>query len=77
MPGPQEIDIQQRCIDDLNEFLQTLSEQEKKRVRKEMFDELFPIGSVYMSMSRKQKFPFGKWKYLGSDSFSCFFKRIK
>jgi hypothetical protein len=33
---------------------------------KKAFDKAYPVGSHYLT-HLKQKFPYGKWKYLGKD----------
>ena len=53
------------------------NEKDKIILDKDMFDSLFPIGSVYYSYDKEQKFPYGEWEYRGCNSMAYFFKRIK
>lgn len=49
-----------------------------RKERKKKFDKVFPQWSVFRTMLRNQKFPYGKWKYLGKDvSGEHIFERVK
>lgn len=50
---------------------------ELKENEKNMFDSLFPIGTIYYSYDKEQKFSYGEWEYRGCNSMAYFFKRIK
>lgn len=39
---------------------------------KDMFDSLFPIGTIYYSYDKEQKFPYGEWEYRGCNSMAYF-----
>ena len=60
-------------------ILKILKENEKDKMilDKDMFDSLFPIGTIYYSYDKEQKFPYGEWEYRGCNSMAYFFKRIK
>ena len=60
-------------------ILEILKENEKDKMilDKDMFDSLFPIGTIYYSYDKEQKFPYGEWEYRGCNSMTYFFKRIK
>lgn len=51
---------------------------ERRKEKKKKFDKSFPQWSIFRTMLRKQKFPYGKWKYLGKDvSGEHIFERVK
>lgn len=60
-------------------ILKILKENEKDKMilNKDMFDSLFPIGTIYYSYDKEQKFSYGEWEYRGCNSMAYFFKRIK
>lgn len=51
---------------------------ERRKAKKRKFDKAFPQWFIFRTMIRKQKFPYGKWKYLGKDvSGEHLFERVK
>lgn len=49
-----------------------------RKEKKKKFDKAFPQWSVFRTMIRNQKFPYGKWKYLGKDvTGEHIFERLK
>lgn len=43
-----------------------------------IFDKKYPVGCFYWSSSKKKKFLFGKWEYLGKNvDGSHIFERVK
>ena len=51
---------------------------DRRKEKKKMFDKAFPQWFIFRTMIRKQKFPYGKWKYLGKDvSGEHLFERVK
>lgn len=51
---------------------------ERRKEKKKRFDKAFPQWSIFRTMLRNQKFPYGKWKYLGKDvSGEHLFERVK
>ena len=70
---------QRQEISDLEDNWNELKENEKDKIilDKDMFDSLFPIGTIYYSYDKEQKFPYGEWEYRGCNSMTYFFKRIK
>ena len=70
---------QRQEISDLEDNWNELKENEKDKIilDKDMFDSLFPIGTIYYSYDKEQKFPYGEWEYRGCNSMAYFFKRIK
>lgn len=49
-----------------------------RKIRKARFNNFYSVGSLYHSNLRKQKFPCGKWEYLGCDQNNTHvFERIK
>ena len=59
-------------------FLESLIEIIRNRIKnKKAFDKAWPVGSHYLT-HLKQKFPYGKWKYLGKDQRGFYlYERIK
>ena len=50
----------------------------ERKEKKKKFDKAFPQWSIFRTMLRKQKFPYGKWRYLGKDvSGEHLFERVK
>ena len=50
---------------------------EIKKENKKSFDDAHPIGFTFVT-NLKQKFPYGKWKYLGKEQNDCYlYERIK
>ena len=42
------------------------------------FDKAHPVGSFFLAGTKEQKFPYGKWKYLGKDQMGIhIFERVK
>ena len=39
----------------------------KRSFDKEKFNSAFPEGSLFVTYLKNQKFPYGKWIYLGAD----------
>lgn len=70
---------QRQEISNLEDNLNKPKENEKNKMilDKDMFDSLFPIGTIYYSYDKEQKFPYGEWEYRGCNSMAYFFKRIK
>lgn len=70
---------QRQRLSDLEDNWNELKENEKDKIilDKDMFDSLFPIGTIYYSYDKEQKFPYGEWEYRGCNSMTYFFKRIK
>ncbi len=70
---------QRQEISNLEDNWNELKENEKDKIilDKDMFDSLFPIGTIYYSYDKEQKFPYGEWEYRGCNSMAYFFKRIK
>ena len=51
---------------------------ERRKEKKKKFDKAFPQWSIFRTMLRNHKFPYGKWKYLGKDvSGEHLFERVK
>lgn len=51
---------------------------ERRKAKKRTFDKAFPQWFIFRTMIRNQKFPYGKWKYLGKDvSGEHLFERVK
>ena len=59
-------------------FIESLIEIIRNRIKnKKTFDKAWPVGSHYLT-HLKQKFPYGKWKYLGKDQRGFYlYERIK
>lgn len=70
---------QRQEISNLEDNCNKLKEIEKDKIilDKDMFDYLCPIGTIYYSYDKEQKFPYGEWEYRGCNSMAYFFKRIK
>lgn len=70
---------QRQEISDLEDNWNELKENEKDKIilDKDMFGSLFPIGTIYYSYDKEQKFPYGEWEYRGCNSMAYLFKRIK
>ena len=70
---------QRQEIGNLEDNLNKSKENEKDKIilDKDMFDSLFPIGSVYYSIDKKLNLQYGEWEYRGCNSMAYFFKRIK
>ncbi len=47
------------------------------KINKKLYDTLFPVGTIFFSISKEQKFPHGEWQCIGRDLYSYIFKRIK
>ena len=51
---------------------------DNRKEKKKNFDKKYPQWFIFRTMTRKQKFPYGKWKYLGKNvSGEHLFERIK
>ncbi len=50
----------------------------ERKEKKKRFDKAFPQWFIFRTMIKNQKFPYGKWKYLGKDvSGEHLFERVK
>lgn len=70
---------QRQEISNLEDNRNKLKESEKDKIilDKDMFDFLYPVGTVYYSIDKKLNLPYGEWEYIGCYSIGYFFKRIK
>lgn len=70
---------QRQEISNLEDNCNKLKESEKNKIilDKDMFDSLSPIGTIYYSYDKEQKFPYGQWEYRGCNLMTYFFERIK
>lgn len=70
---------QRQRLSDLEDNWNELKENEKDKIilDKDMFDSLFPIGTIYYSYDKEPNFLYGEWEYIGCYSMAYFFKRIK
>lgn len=50
----------------------------KKRNNEEAFNNVFPVGYVYITKLKEQEFPYGEWEWQFMDlSGFHYFKRVK